>query len=413
MITQPAFDLIFRNALLRSSVTPVDIGVKGGRIAAIEPKLTCEAVEVDIRGHLALPGFIDTHIHLDKACLLDRCGHDHGSLGDAIRAVSAMKRDFTAEDVYARGARVLERAIVHGTTRMRTHVEIDPRIGLRSFEAVKALKRDYAWALDLSLCVFPQEGLTNDPGAEELLIQALRDGGETIGGCPYTDADPTAHLARIFDLAQEFDVDVDLHLDFDLDPSWWHLDEVCRQTERRNYHGRVTIGHATKLSALPPERMKAATAQLARAGVAVTVLPATDLYLMGREANHNAPRGLTLAHKLAGDGVVCSVATNNVLNPFTPFGDASLLRMANFYANVAQASVGDFDTCLDLVTELPARLMNLDDYGIKVGNPADLIVLDTQDSRFAIAELPDVLMGFKDGRQTFARQRPVLFRPRS
>ncbi|MDA9480015.1 amidohydrolase [Bradyrhizobium sp. CCBAU 65884] len=411
MITQPAFDLIFRNALLRSSAAPVDIGVKGGRIAAIEPKLACEAVEVDIGGHLTLPGFVDTHIHLDKACLLDRCGHDHGSLSDAIRAVSAMKRDFTVEDVYARGAKVLERAIVHGTTRMRTHVEIDPRIGLRSFEAVKALKRDYAWALDLSLCVFPQEGLTNDPGAEELLVQALRDGGETIGGCPYTDTDPTAHLARIFDLAQEFDVDVDLHLDFDLDPSWWHLDEVCRQTERRNYHGRVAIGHATKLSALPPERMKAATAQLARAGVAVTVLPATDLYLMGREATHNAPRGLTLAHKLAGDGVVCSVATNNVLNPFTPFGDASLLRMANFYANVAHASVGDFDTCLDLVTELPARLMNLDDYGIKVGNPADLIVLDTQDSHFAIAELPDVMMGFKEGRQTFARQRPTLFRP--
>lgn len=117
MIAQPAFDLIFRNALLRSSAMPVDIGVKGGRIAAIEPKLACEAVEVDIGGHLALPGFVDTHIHLDKACLLDRCGHNHASLGDAIRAVSAMKRDFTVEDVYARGARVLERAIVHGTAR--------------------------------------------------------------------------------------------------------------------------------------------------------------------------------------------------------------------------------------------------------------------------------------------------------
>ncbi|UPK30099.1 amidohydrolase family protein [Bradyrhizobium sp. 195] len=413
MITQPAFDLIFRNALLRSSAAPVDIGVKAGRIAAIEPKLACEAVEVDIGGHLALPGFVDTHIHLDKACLLDRCGHNHGSLSDAIRAVSAMKRDFTIEDVYARGAKVLERAIVHGTTRMRTHVEIDPRIGLRSFEAVKALRRDYAWAIDLSLCVFPQEGLTNDPGAENLLVQALRDGGDVIGGCPYTDTDPNAHLERIFDLAQEFDVDVDLHLDFDLDPSWWHLDEVCRQTERRNYQGRVAIGHATKLSALPPERMKAATAQLATAGIAVTVLPATDLYLMGREATHNAPRGLTLAHRLAGDGVVCSIATNNVLNPFTPFGDASLLRMANFYANVAHASVRDFDTCLDLVTELPARLMNLDDYGIKLGNPADLVVLDTKNSRFAIAELPDIVMGFKSGRQTFARQRPALFRPGS
>ncbi|MBR0845877.1 amidohydrolase family protein [Bradyrhizobium liaoningense] len=411
MTTQSAFDLIFRNALLRGAAAPVDIGVTAGRVAAIEPRLACEAVEIDVGGNLALPGFVDTHIHLDKACLLDRCRHNHGSLPEAIRAVAAMKRDFTVEDVYARGAKVLERAIVHGTTRMRTHVEIDPRVALRSFEAVKALKRDYAWAIDLSLCVFPQEGLTNDPGAEELLIQALRDGGETIGGCPYTDTDPNAHLERIFDLAQEFDVDVDLHLDFDLDPSWWHLDEVCRQTERRNYQGRVAIGHATKLSALPPDRMKAATAQLAKAGVAVTVLPATDLYLMGREATYNAPRGLTLAHKLADNGVVCSVATNNVLNPFTPFGDASLLRMANFYANVAHASVRDFDTCLDLVTELPARLMNLGDYGIRVGNPADLIVLDTQDSSSAIAELPDVVMGFKNGRQTFERQRPALFRP--
>ncbi len=413
MTSQSAFDLIFRNALLRSSAASVDIGVRAGRIAAIEPKLACEAVEIDLDGHLALPGFVDTHIHLDKACLLDRCGHDHGSLGDAIRSVSAMKRDFTFEDVYTRGAKVLERAIVHGTTRMRTHVEVDPRIGLRSFEAVKALRSDYAWAIDLSLCVFPQEGLTNDPGTEDLLIQSLRDGGDVIGGCPYMDTDPPAHLARIFDLAQEFDVDVDLHLDFDLDPSWWHLDEVCRQTERRNYGGRVAIGHATKLSALPPEQMKAATAQLTRAGVAVTVLPATDLYLMGRDASHNAPRGLTLAHKLARDGVVCSVATNNVLNPFTPFGDASLLRMANFYANVAHAAVNDFGTCLDLVTDQPARLMNLNDYGIKPGNPADLVVLDTRDTRFAVAELPDVVMGFKSGRQTFVRPRPTLFRPAS
>jgi cytosine deaminase len=418
MTTQTAFDLIFRRAQLRASAGPVDIGISRGRIAAIEPQLRADSVELDLEGRLVLSGFVDSHIHLDKACLLGRCGHDHGSLdhgslGDAIRAVSAMKRDFTVEDVHARGAKVIERAIVHGTTRMRTHVEIDPRIGLRSFEAIKALKRDYAWALELSLCVFPQEGLTNDPGSEELLIRALRDGADLIGGCPYTDTNPSAHLARIFDLAQEFDVDVDLHLDFDLDPSWSHLDEVCRQTERRRYQGRVAVGHATKLSALPPERLKAVTDQLVQAGVAVTVLPSTDLYLMGREATHNVPRGMTLAHRLVEHGVLCSVATNNVLNPFTPFGDASLLRMANLYANVAHASFAEFDTCLDLVTELPARLMNLKDYGIEVGNPADLVVLDTREARLAIAELPDVLMGFKNGRRVFERQRPRLFAPQS
>jgi len=411
MTTRTAFDQVFRNAVTRTSATPVDIGVSGGRIAAIAPHLACDAVEIDIRGRLVLPGFVDTHIHLDKACLLGRCGHGQSSLKDAIAAVAVMKRDFTVEDVYARGARVIERAIVHGTTRMRTHVEIDPRIGLRSFEAIKILKRDYAWAIDLSLCVFPQEGLTNDPGADELLVTALRDGAGAIGGCPYTDTDPNAQIARIFDLARDYDLDVDFHLDFDLDPSWSHMDEVCRQTERRNYHGRVAIGHATKLSAMPPEQLREATLRLAQAGVAVTVLPATDLYLMGRDATHNAPRGLTVAHKMVEQGVLCSVATNNVLNPFTPFGDASLLRMANFYANVAQAGIGEFDACLDLVTDLPARLMNLTDYGIAVGNPADLVVLDTDSGPNAIAELPDVLAGYKRGRQVFERRSPVLFRP--
>jgi len=411
MMTKPAFDLVFRNAVTRASTAAVDIGVTDGRIAAIAPRLACEAVEIDLGGRLVLSGFVDTHIHLDKACLLGRCGHDHASVDDAIRAVAAMKRDFTVEDVYARGAKVLERAITAGTTRMRTHVEIDPRIALRGFEAVKALQRDYAWALDLSLCVFPQEGLINDPGTDELLVAALRDGAAAIGGCPYVDSDPNAQIARIFDLAQEFDIDVDFHLDFDLDPSWWHMEEVCRQTERRNYHGRVAIGHATKLSALAPEPLKAATARLAQAGVAVTVLPATDLYLMGRDATHNVPRGLTVAHRLVADGVLCSVATNNLQNPFTPFGDASLLRMANLYANVAHAGISEFDACLDLVTDLPARLMNLKDYGIAVGNPADIVVLDTDSGTNAIAELPDVLLGFKRGRKTFERQRPTLFRP--
>ena len=411
MLARTAFDLVFRNARTRTAAEPVDIGVKGGKIAAIAPTLACEGVEVDADGRLVLAGFVDTHIHLDKACLLDRCGHNHRSVSDAIQAVAAMKRDFTVEDVYARGRKVIERAVTSGTTRMRTHVEIDPRIGLRGYEAIKSLKHDYAWALDLSICAFPQEGLTNDPGTEELLIAALRDGADLIGGCPYMDSDPNAQLVKLFDLAQEFDVDVDLHLDFDLDPSWWHLDEVCRQTERRNYQGRVAIGHATKLSALPPERLKAAAELLAKTGVAVTVLPATDLYLMGRDATHNAPRGLTVAHKLAEHGVLCSVATNNVQNPFTPFGDASLLRMANLYANAAHAAISDFDACLDLVTDLPARLMNLRDYGIEVGNPADLVILDTDSGPNAIAELPDVLAGYKNGRKVFERQRPILFPP--
>jgi cytosine deaminase len=410
MTASTGLDFIVRQAGLPGWDRPVDIGVTAGRIAEIAPYIAADAPEILVEGRAVLAGFVDSHVHLDKACLLGRCGHSHGGLGEAIAAVSAMKRDFSVEDVYQRGARVIEKAIAKGTTRMRTHVEVDPRAGLRSFEAIKALKADYAWGLDLSICVFPQEGLTNDPGTEELLVAALRDGADLLGGCPYTDSDPLAQIDRLFDLAGQFDVDLDLHLDFDLDPSWMHLDEVCRQATRRRYQGRVAIGHVTKLSMVEPVALTAIAQRLADAGVAVTVLPATDLYLMGRAASHAIPRGLTPAHRLVELGVVCSVATNNVLNPFTPFGDASLLRMANLYANVAQVGPDGFQRCLDLVTTLPARLMNLDDYGIAIGNPADLIVLDAATGSDALAEIAEPIMGFKNGRQSFARPAARLFR---
>ncbi len=111
-------------------------------------------------------------------------------------------------------------------------------------------------------------------------------------------------------------------------------------------------------------------------------------------------------------GVACSIATNNVLNPFTPFGDCSLIRMANLYANVAQASTPrEFATCFDLVTTLPAKLMNLGDYGVEPGRPADLVVLDCQDAAMAIAENAAPLLGIKRGRYSFRRASPILFRP--
>ena len=407
------FDFVWRDARLAGRETEtVDIGVRAGRIAAIAPGLVCDAPEERLGGRLVVPGFVDTHIHLDKSSILGRCACRLGTLQEAIAEVAAAKRTFTEEDVYARGRRTLEKAILHGTTRMRTHVEVDPRIGLTGFHAIARLKRDYAWAIDLQICVFPQEGMTNDPGTEDLLVEACAAGADVIGGCPYTDTDPDRQIARIFALAERFDLDVDFHLDFDLDPSWMHLDEVCRQTSAHRWGGRVAVGHVTKLSAIAAEELTAIGRRLADAGIAVTVLPATDLFLMGREAGHSVPRGVAPAHRLLALGVTCSLATNNVLNPFTPFGDCSLIRLANLYANVAQLGrPADHAMCLDMVTRLPAALINASDYGIAVGNPADLVVLDAPDGAAVVAEIAQPLKGWKRGKPTFSRPCPILHRP--
>ena len=353
-------DLVLRQGRLTGSdEAPVDIGVADGRIVDIAPHIVADAPEQQLDGRLVIPGFVETHIHLDKSCILERCNCERGTLEEAIETVAAAKRSFTEADIHARAQRTLEKAIIQGTTRMRTHVEADPRVGLNGFHALRTLKRDYAWALDLQICVFPQEGLTNDPGTEELLVEACEQGADVIGGCPYTDTDPAAQTTRIFDIARRFDLDVDFHLDFDLDPSWMHLDEVCRQTDAHRWGGRVAVGHVTKLSTVDRARLSEIGTRLANAGVAVTVLPATDLFLMGREHHHHVPRGVAPAHRLLAHGVTCSLATNNVLNPFTPFGDCSLIRIANLYANIAQLGrSADMRACFDMITTLPARLMN-------------------------------------------------------
>lgn len=408
-----ALDRLFRNARLAGRADPVDIGIRAGRFAAVEPGLPGDGdvLGEDLGGRLVVPGFVETHLHLDKACLSDRCPCG-GTLAEAIAAVARAKRDFTEDDVYARAERVLRRAIAQGTNRIRTHVEVDPRVGLTSFRALQRLKCDYAWAVDLTLCAFPQEGLVDDPGCEEVLVAALEAGADLVGGVPYVDRDPNEQVARVFALARRFDVDVDLHLDFDLDPTGAVLDEVCRVTDAAGWGGRVAIGHVTKLSAMAPEAFDAAGRRLAGAGVAVTVLPATDLFLMGRDRDRDVPRGVAHAHRLAGHGVTCSIATNNVLNPFTPYGDGSLIRIANLYANVAQVAAPDeLALCLDLVTGAAARLMRLPDYGIAPGNPADMVVLDARDPAEAVAALSSPLFGLRHGRNSFERPSPRLCDP--
>ncbi len=407
-------DTIIRNARIQDGTDQptFDIGIEAGRIAAIEPGLAAEGEEVDAGGRLVSPGFVETHIHLDKSCILDRCKSEKGDLKEAIEQVAAAKTAFSPEDVRERAIRTLDKCILNGTTHMRTQLEVDPGIGLRGFEGVLSLIEDYRWAIDIEICVFPQEGLLNNPGTDELMVEALEKGAKVVGAAPYTDTDAKGQIDRVFEIAREFDVDIDMHLDFGPDAENLDLEQVCRFTDQFKYGGRVAIGHVTKLSFADAGRFTEAARRLADAGVALTVLPATDLFLMGRERDHSVRRGVTPAHKLLHEGVNCSLSTNNVLNPFTPFGDCSLIRMANLYANICQVGArGDIVECFEMVTNRSARLMRLDDYGLAVGKSADLVVLDCTDRATAVAELVQPLWGFKRGRRTFSREPAVLHRP--
>ncbi len=404
-------DLILRNGRIDGVSGTTDIGIEGGRIAAVAPGLAAAGEELDLGGRLVIPPFCETHIHLDKSCILTRCKSEKGTLEEAIGEVARQKTSFTADDVYERACKTLAKAVSHGTMHMRTHVEVDPGIGLRGLEGVFQAIADYRWAIDAEVCVFPQEGLTNNPGTEELMIESMKLGARVVGAAPYTDTDPHGQIDRVFRIAREFDADIDMHLDFGKSADYLDIDYVCALTEKFGYGGRVAVGHVTKLSFLKPAQLEPITRQLASAGVAVTVLPSTDLYLMGRDRETDHNRGVVRVHELLRHGVNCSLSTNNVLNPFTPFGDCSLIRMANLYANISHAGMRDFSDCLDMVTRRSARLLRRDDYGIEPGKSADLVVLDCTTPAEAVAELAVPLFGYKRGRRSFTRQAVELHRP--
>lgn len=404
-------DLIVRSAILPGSDQPMDIGVEAGRIVAIEPHLPSTGPDFPAESRLVCGGFVETHIHLDKSCIIDRCPPAEGRQANAVPRVAAVKPSFSVEDVYQRASRTLEKCLLNGATRMRTHVELDAGVELRSFEAIEQLRRDYAWAIELEICVFPQEGLTNNPRSDQLLVEALRRGAKVLGAAPNYDPDHAGQIHRIFALAREFGVDIDMHLDSGNTAEAMDIHLVCDLTEQYGMGGRVAVGHGSKYAALPPADLAGLARRMADAGVALTVLPATDLFMTSRDRDHNLIRGVADVNAFVAHGVNCSLSTNNVLNPFTPFGDGSLLRMANLQANVCQHGTAEqLRACFDMLTARSARLMNLADYGIKPGNPADLVVLDATSPEQAVAEITPPLAVFKRGRRTVTRPRAELHR---
>jgi cytosine deaminase len=410
-----AVDLIIRNARLPGAGDgqTVDIGVRDGIIAAVEPRLAAGGPEHDARGKLVSPGLIESHFHLDKAMTIDRTPYQPDRMvRDHMERTASIKHTFTPEDVYARSKATLEQCLLHGVTHMRTQVEVDPNVGLNGFEAIQQLRKDYAWAIDIQPCVFLQEGWTGVAGADENLVACLKRGAPVVGGGIRYDKDGPGQIRRVFELARQFDIDVDFHLDGGHDTENVDYPQVCELTERMRWQGRVAFGHGSVFSCMPVKQQAAVGRRLAATGVSLAVLPATDLFNAGRHMEHSVLRGVTDANTLIEHGANCTISTNNVLNAFTPYGDGSLTRIANLYANIVQRyGTRDLGVCFEMITERAAKLMRLPDYGIGVGKAADLVVWDEETPSDVIAKCALPLAGFKRGRRTFSRELPVLVRP--
>jgi len=393
------FDLLLRRCRLPDGRT-TDIGCRDGRIGELGELADRPARRVvDCEGRVVTPGLVEAHIHLDKALLDDRAPSVEGTLDEAIRVTGEAKRGFTVEDIRARARRVLDMAVAHGTTVMRSHVEVDPIIELKALEAVLPLKQEYQPALDLQLCAFAQEGILQAPGTEALLARALREGADLVGGCPYNDTNAHEHTDIVFKLAREFDVDADFHVDFFDEPRNLHVEYIAEQTIRHGWQGRVAVGHLTEIAALPPDEQDRVIAAVRAARLGVIMLPATDLYLMGRNDVGSVRRGLAPARRLLAAGVPVAAATNNVRNAFTPVGSADP-TLVGFLVTVGchMGTPSDLRDALAMLTHHPATILRVENYGLGVGCWADLVVWETDRAENIVATVAPRRLVVKRGR---------------
>ena len=379
-------DLLLESVRLPSGVGPTDVLLRDGRIYAYGSALR-EAepgVEpVNAGGRLLAPAFVEAHLHIEKALLLDQLPGEVNSVSEAIAATAALKRGFTRDDMRARAEQVLKMARRHGTLYARVHVEVDPILGLSALETMLELRERLAGLMTLQIAAFPQEGIQKSPGTEELLREALRLGADVLGGAPYVDPDSAAHLDTLFKLAMAAGVPLDLHADFSDDPPTDPPGLTARNAAERalaeGYIGRVALGHATALGALPPEQLGPLAEQLARADISVVTLPATDLYLGGRGDTHTVRRALAPVRQLLAAGVNVAYASNNVRNAFTPFGNADPLEVGLLLVAAGHlAARPDVQAVFEMATVNAARAPGLTGYGVSVGDLANLVIFEAE-----------------------------------
>lgn len=390
-------DLLLRGGIIAGRRQ--DLAVQGGRIRLIAPAIATPARDaLDITGKLVLPGFIEAHIHPDKAFIADRTAGLRRGGPTPQALVAALKKAFTVEDIYERARQVMLLAIRHGCTTMRAHVEVDALVELRGVEALRRLQAEFSGVLEVQLIAFAQEGIFRDHVTQGLLREALQMGLTTLGGCPYMDDDQRRHIDWFFDAAEAADVPLDFHADSGDDPARLTCDYIAEQTIARGMQGRVTLGHLCTLDLLDPDRRARVIEKLHAARIHVISLPATELHVKGRADKH-AWRGVTRLEELRAAGVNVAIATNNIVNPFTPYGHPDLLRQALIAAMAAHlGNLEQMAWLLDLITVNPARALGLRDYGLAAGCKADLVVLDAADPAQAITEQSEKLWVLKGGR---------------
>jgi cytosine deaminase len=381
-------DLIIRRAALPSHIAgrdaPVDIGIEGERITAVEPNLPASArEEVDAAGSLVTPPFVDAHFHLDATLSygLPRV-NESGTLHEGIALWGELKPRLTQEALVERALQYCDWAIARGLLAIRSHVDVcDNR--LLAVEALLDVKRRVAPYLDLQLVAFPQDGLLRSAGAFENLKRAIALGVDVVGGIPHferTMADGALSVRMLCEFAADKGLPVDMHCDESDDPLSRHIETLCAEAHRLGLGGRVAGSHLTSMHSMDNYYVSKLLPLMRESGVAAIANPLINITLQGRTDTYPKRRGMTRVPEMFAAGIDVAFGHDCAMDPWYALGSGDMLEVAHMGLHVAQMTgQAAMRAAFDAVTVNPARILGLHDYGIAVGCWADCVLLDARD----------------------------------
>jgi cytosine deaminase len=397
---QMDFDLLITNARTRfSSNRLLDIGIEGRRIRRIAPKLDGAARQtIDAVGNLVTESFVNGHLHLCKVYTLEMVGEEalssytSGMMGGAMTAIeqaARVKERYDESWIIENVRRALRLAVKFGNTHIRAFADTDTKARLEGVKALLRAREEFRGQVDVQVVAFPQDGVVRDPGAEDYVRQAMELGADVVGGIPwieYTNADAQEHIDRMFAIAQEYDKDVSMLIDDAGDPGLRTLEMLAVKTLQQGWEGRVTAQHARAMALYPEPTYRKVEALLKRARIGVVSDPQTGpLYARVRDL-YNA-------------GVPIALGQDDIADAYYPFGRNNMLEVAFLAAHLMwMTTLRDMEILYDLITTRAAQALGIQEFELKQGNRANLVVLNAQSVWEAIGSHEAPLVVIKDGR---------------
>lgn len=367
----------------------VDIVIEDGRITRIEDgstvdqSIACSEQHYDVEGRLVTPPLIEPHLHLDATLTAGNPRwNQSGTLAEGINIWANRKQSLEMADVKNRAEQVIEWLAAHGVTRVRTHADTTEPT-LAGVEALLDLREEVADLIDLQVVAFPQDGIFTDEMHEDLLTDALEMGADLVGGIPHnehTREDGVASIELAMDLAERYDLAVDLHIDETDDPGSRFTEVLASESIKRDLGERVTASHTTAMHSYPNSYADKVISLLAESGVTVVTNPPDNAVLQGRYDGYPRRRGHTRIDELHEAGVTVGIGHDSVMDPWYHYGRGDPLDAAFVLLHYAHMNGrSDVETLWRMMTTANADIFGVEEYDLSVGAPGSLVVYDAPD----------------------------------